>query len=87
MENLIWHWVRQRAEAQRASRKNGNSQPQEIGGWGDPLECTRDLGGKRLSGIKVRPLNEMPDNRKRELIETTSSKKTGRQVRDGVAIP
>ena len=20
--------------------------------WGNPLECTRDLGGKRLSGLK-----------------------------------
>jgi hypothetical protein len=22
--------------------------PPEVGGWGDPLECTRDLGGKTL---------------------------------------
>jgi hypothetical protein len=36
----------------RASRKNGNRQPQEIEGWGDPPECTRDLVGERLSGIK-----------------------------------
>ena len=41
-----------RTEALRASRKNGNMQPQEIGGWENPPECTRDLGGKRLSGIK-----------------------------------
>jgi hypothetical protein len=32
-----------------------NRQPQEIG-WGDPPECSRDLGGKRLSGIKGRDL-------------------------------
>jgi hypothetical protein len=24
--------------------------------WGDPLECTKDLGGKRLSGLKGRNL-------------------------------
>jgi hypothetical protein len=41
-----------RTEALKASKKNGNRQPQEIGGWGNPSECTRDLGGKRLSGIK-----------------------------------
>jgi hypothetical protein len=38
-------------EALRASRKNANKQPQEIGGWGNPPECTRDLGGKRLPGL------------------------------------
>jgi hypothetical protein len=29
----------------------------------------------------------MPDNRERELIEPTSSRKTGHQMREGVAIP
>ena len=37
-----------RTEALRASRKNGNGQPREIGGWGYPPECTRDLGGESL---------------------------------------
>ena len=32
-------------------------------------------------------LDEMPNSRERELIEPTSSRKTGYQVRDGVAIP
>ena len=32
-------------------------------------------------------LDEMPYSRERELIEPTSSRKTGHQVRDGVAIP
>jgi hypothetical protein len=32
-------------------------------------------------------LDEIPDSRERELIEPTSSRKTGHQVRDGVAIP
>jgi hypothetical protein len=33
-------------------RKNGNRQPLEVGGWGDHPECTRDLGGEKLSGLK-----------------------------------
>jgi hypothetical protein len=32
-------------------------------------------------------LDEMPDSRERELIEPTSSRKTGQQVRKGVVIP
>jgi hypothetical protein len=44
-ENLIWYWVRGKTEALKASRKNGNRQPQKIGGWGDLPECTRDLEG------------------------------------------
>ena len=43
-----------RTEALRASRNNGNRQPQEIGGWGNPPECTRHLGGERLSVLIVR---------------------------------
>jgi hypothetical protein len=35
---------------------------------------------------KGRTLDEMLDSREREAIEPTSSKKTGYQVRDGVAI-
>jgi hypothetical protein len=44
-----------RIEALRASRKNGNREPQEVrdGGQRAP-ECTRNLGGERLSGLKVR---------------------------------
>jgi hypothetical protein len=40
-----------KSEALRDSRKNGNSQPGEVKG-GDPLECTRDLGAERFSGLK-----------------------------------
>jgi hypothetical protein len=28
----------------------------EIGGWGNLLECTKDLRGERLSGLKGRDL-------------------------------
>jgi hypothetical protein len=43
-------------KAPRDSRKNGNKQPQEVGGGGGALECTRDLGGERLSAIKGKNL-------------------------------
>jgi hypothetical protein len=42
-------------KALRFRRKSGNSQIQEIGGW-DPPEYIRDLGVKRLSGLKGRDL-------------------------------
>ena len=58
--NMIRYWVGEkeggRTEALRASRKNGNGQPREIGDGGTPLEYTRDLGGERLSGLKGRDL-------------------------------
>jgi hypothetical protein len=45
------------SEALGASRKNGNRQLWELGGGGrDPLECTRDLGGERPSGLRGRDL-------------------------------
>jgi hypothetical protein len=37
--------------------------------------------------IKGGTLDEMPGTRERELIDPTSSRKIGHQVRDGVAIP
>ena len=43
-------------EALTSSRKNRNRQSQEIEGWEDPPDCTRYLGGKRLSGLKGRDL-------------------------------
>jgi hypothetical protein len=52
---------------------------QATSGWEHPPECTRDLGGRRFPGLKERDL--------RWNIEPTSSRKTGYQVRDGVAIP
>jgi hypothetical protein len=40
----------------RASGKNGNMQPWELGCWGDPPECTREMGDERLPGLKERNL-------------------------------
>lgn len=42
-----------------------------------PPESTRDLGGERFPGLK----DEMPPSREKELIESTSSRKTGLQMR------
>jgi hypothetical protein len=49
---MIKYCVGKRTEALTASRQNENSQPQEVGGVEDPPECTKDLGGERLSGLK-----------------------------------
>jgi hypothetical protein len=70
-------------EALRASRKNGNRQPSEVGVWEDPSECTGELGGEKLSGLK----GKGPYSGKRELVEPTFSRKAGHQMKDGVAIP
>ena len=81
---LLYHigWGK-RIEVLRASRKNVNRQPQEIG---DPREYIRDVG-RESQDSKGGTLVEMPHSRERELIETTSSRKTGHQMRDEVAIP
>ena len=50
---------RNRSKALRATRKNGNRQPQEVqGGRWDPLACTRVLGGLRSLGLKWRVLSK-----------------------------
>jgi hypothetical protein len=70
----------------RASRKNRNRQPLELGG-GETLQNTRDLEGGRFSGLKDGDLNEISYNGGRELVEPTSSRKIGHSVKFGVAIP
>jgi hypothetical protein len=55
--------------------------------WGDPPECTRDLGDERLSGLKGRDLDEKPYSGERELVEPTSSRKIEHQVMNGIVIP
>jgi hypothetical protein len=85
--NLIWYWMRKRTEALRASRKNGNQQPQEIRGWGTLQNAPETWEVKDSQESKGGTLDEMPNSRERELIEPTSSRKTRHQVRDGVAIP
>jgi hypothetical protein len=42
-------WVK-KTEALRGKRKNGNRQPLELGVWGNPPECTREVQVENLSG-------------------------------------
>jgi hypothetical protein len=72
-----------------ASRKNGTSQPWEIGGCGDqPSQNAPETWELRDSqNSKQGTLDEMPDSRERKLIELTSSRKIGHEMRYGVAIP
>ena len=44
------------------------------------VESTKDLGGKRLSGLKGRDLSKILTSGEREVIESTSSRKTGHPV-------
>jgi hypothetical protein len=80
---MIWYWVRRKkTEALRASRKNGNRQPQER--LGDPPQNTRENGTLEMrdsQDSKGGTLDEMPESREKEFIEPTSSMKTGHQVR------
>jgi hypothetical protein len=45
-------WGAKKSKVLRDSRKKGNRQLWEVGSWGDPPVCTRDLRGERLSGLK-----------------------------------
>ena len=47
---------------------------------GDPLECTRNVGGERLSGLKGRDLDEMFYSGEGEFIESTPSVGRGHQM-------
>jgi hypothetical protein len=57
----------------RTSRKNGNRQLPEVGGWGNPEKCTRELGGDSQHS-KGETLDEISDNRERDIIEPTYSR-------------
>jgi hypothetical protein len=71
-----------RTEALRASRNNGNKQSLKVGwGGGRIFRCTRDLGCERDSQDSIGEiLYEMPYSGETELVDSTSSRKTGHQV-------
>jgi hypothetical protein len=71
----------------RACGKNGNRQPGEVGGWRHPPNVPKAWEVRDSQVFKGETLDKMPDSVERELVEPTSSRKTGHQVRDGVAIP
>ena len=61
--------------------ETGNLSRQEVG---ETLQNAPETWKVRDSqGSKGGTLDEMPDNRERELIEPTSSRNTSHQVRDG----
>jgi hypothetical protein len=68
----------------RTSRKNGNKQPQEIGGWGTIQNAPETWEVRDSHDSKGGTIDEMPYSRERELLETTSSRKTGHQLMDGL---
>jgi hypothetical protein len=55
-QDLVLGGVEKSQSSERVSRKDGNRQPEEVGGWRDPPKCIRDLRGERLSGLKGRNL-------------------------------
>jgi hypothetical protein len=67
----------------RASRKNGNMQPREVGVWGTIKNVPETWEVRDSQGSKRGTLDEMPYIGERELVESTSSRKTRHQVRDG----
>jgi hypothetical protein len=79
--------MRKKIEALRANRKNGNRKPQEVGGWGTLQDVPETWEVRDSEDSKGGTLDEMPCSGEREFIKPTSSRKTGHQVRDGVAIP
>jgi hypothetical protein len=63
------------AWGQKKESKQANSEGRKLG---DPLEFLRVLGGERDSqDSKEETLDEMPYSGERELLESTSSGKTG----------
>jgi hypothetical protein len=73
----------------RSSRKNGNRKPREIGGWEESTfqNAPETWEVRDSQDSKGGTLDEMHNNRERELIEPTSSKKMGHEMRVREAIP
>ena len=87
--NMIQYclWEENRTEALRASRRNGNRQPQEIGGGGILQNVPHTWKVRESQDSRGGILDEMPHSGDRELVEPSPSRKTDHQVSDGVAIP
>ena len=67
--------------------KNGNKQPREVGSGGTLEKVSETWDVRDPQESKGGTLDEMHNSGERKLIEPTSSRKTGHQVREGVAIP
>ena len=64
--------------------ETGNLKKSDVGGTPQNAPETWEVRDSQHS--QGGTLDEMPNSRERGLIEPTSSRKTGHQVRDGVAI-
>jgi hypothetical protein len=60
---------------------------QEVGGWGTHQSTPETWEVRDSQDSKGAILDEMPYSGERELVEPTSSRKTGHQMREGVVIP
>jgi hypothetical protein len=76
-DHLLWR--EDRTEALRASRKNGNRQPWEVGGGEILLNVPETWEGRDSQNSKGGTLDEMPYSGERELVESTSSRKTEKE--------
>ena len=72
-------------EGQQKEWKHATSGGRRLGGTLQNAPETWEV--RDFQDSKRRTLDEMPNIGERELVEPTSSRKTGNQVRDGVAIP
>jgi hypothetical protein len=86
--NLVWYWIREKNWSPEGQQKEWKQATSGNRRWGGALQNAPESWKVRVSqDSKGGILDEMPDSRKRELIEPTSSRKIGHQVRDGVSIP
>ena len=65
-----------------AGRKNANRQPQEVGCWGTLQNAPETWEVRESQDSKGRTLDEMPNSWERELIELSSNRKTGNQMKE-----
>jgi hypothetical protein len=64
-ENLTWYWVREKNLG--ASRKNGNRQLQEIGGWGTLQNAPQTWEVRNSQDSKGGILDKIPDRGREHL--------------------
>jgi hypothetical protein len=88
-ERSTWSGVGwgERTKALRANRNYGHRQSWEVGGWGTPQNAPETWEVRDSQDSKEATLDEMADCREREFIHYISSRNTGHQARERVAIP
>jgi hypothetical protein len=79
--NMIRYWVEESTEAPRASRKNVNRKPQEVGGRSTLKNEPKTWEVRDSQDSKGRTLDKMSYSGEREFAKAISSRKTGHQVR------